>query len=106
MKILPIGVRGSYPMPSQATSCYLVSSDGADVVLDLGSGALIGLTNHIDISAVSAFVITHLHYDHCADALRYFLMTRPQAPRLPSVKTVIERDKERLAKAAMRRRRP
>ena len=69
MKILPIGVRGSYPMPSQATSCYLVSSDGADVVLDLGSGALIGLTNHIDISAVSAFVITHLHYDHCADAL-------------------------------------
>lgn len=42
--------------------------------------------------------------DHCADALRYFLMTRPQAPRLPSVKTVIERDKERLAKAAMRRR--
>lgn len=42
--------------------------------------------------------------DHCADALRYYLMTRPQAPRLPSVKTVIERDKERLAKAVMRRR--
>ncbi len=43
--------------------------------------------------------------DHALDALRYYVMTRPEPKEKPErKKTEIERDKERLAKAALRKR--
>lgn len=42
--------------------------------------------------------------DHCLDELRYYLMTKPRPRLAPRAMTEIERDKERLAKLASRRR--
>ena len=42
--------------------------------------------------------------DHCLDELRYYLMTKPASKPLPRTLTEIEKDKDRLAKLAMRRR--
>lgn len=43
--------------------------------------------------------------DHSLDELRYYLMTKPRGKTVPEVKSEIQKDKERLAKAAMRNRR-
>ena len=42
--------------------------------------------------------------DHCLDELRYYLMTAPKARDVPEVKSVVRRDKDRLAAMTMRRR--
>lgn len=42
--------------------------------------------------------------DHALDELRYFLMTRPEGRRLKPALTAVQRDKERLARAAKKRR--
>ncbi len=39
--------------------------------------------------------------DHCLDELRYYLMTKPSPTHAPTVMTELQRDKERLAKAAL-----
>lgn len=69
MTILPIGIYGPYPPAGKATSCYLVDSGREKVVLDLGSGALSALQKYAKVQDISAFIVTHLHYDHCADVL-------------------------------------
>ena len=67
MKITPIGIYGSYPAAFGATGCYLVESENAKIVLDLGCGAFSRLRGFVDPSLVDAFIITHLHYDHFCD---------------------------------------
>lgn len=38
--------------------------------------------------------------DHALDALRYYLMTRPQAAKLPKAEqTIVQKDKQRLLRA-------
>ena len=41
--------------------------------------------------------------DHCADALRYYVMSKPTGKIAPTPLTPIQMDKERLAKIALRR---
>lgn len=69
MRIIPIGIYGPYPPAGKATSCYLVDNGRARVVIDLGSGSLSRLRLYVRPQDVSAFIVTHLHYDHCADVL-------------------------------------
>lgn len=86
MRLTVVGCAGSFPGPVDPCSSYLVEQDGYRIVLDLGNGALGQLQRHVELDAVDAVLLSHLHGDHCLDlcvyavARRYFL-GRP--PRLP-----------------------
>lgn len=72
MRLTVVGCSGSFAGPTSAASSYLVSADDADgrtwnVLLDLGSGALGPLQQHVDPHALDAVFVSHLHPDHCAD---------------------------------------
>ena len=58
MKITPIGIYGSYPAAFGATGCYLVESENAKIVLDLGCGAFSRLRGFVDPSLVDAFILS------------------------------------------------
>lgn len=87
MRLTIIGCAGSFPSPDSPASCYLVEHEGASVVLDLGNGALGPLARHVDLRAVDAVVLSHLHPDHCLDLTSYYVARayHPDgpAPRLP-----------------------
>lgn len=75
MRLTAVGTSGSFPGPAAAASCYLVEVDidrgnGSGtfrVVLDLGSGALGALQQHVSPARIDAVVLSHLHPDHCLD---------------------------------------
>ena len=59
-----LGSSGSYASTDNPCTGYLVRSPGASVVLDCGPGTLGPLQAALDLSEVSAIVITHCHPDH------------------------------------------
>ncbi len=71
MRLTVLGCSGTYPCPDSPCSGYLVEHDGYRLVLDLGNGALGELQRHVDLLAVDAVWISHLHADHCLDLLPY-----------------------------------
>jgi ribonuclease BN (tRNA processing enzyme) len=75
------------PRPGSACSSYLVQTEDAAVLLDLGSGALGKLQLAIDYARLDAIVISHMHADHFLDLvpLRYGLKygEPPRAERIP-----------------------
>jgi len=85
LKLTVVGCSGSFAGPQSASSCYLVEGDGFRVLLDLGSGALGALARHVDICAVDAVVLSHLHPDHCIDMCGYYVARkyRPQGALPP-----------------------
>jgi ribonuclease BN (tRNA processing enzyme) len=103
MRLVPLGVSGSFPGPTAPASSYLVQVSAAEaaaaghearewnVLLDLGNGAFGALLRHMDPMSLDAVSISHLHPDHCADLaglyvyLRYHpergsLRTGPRSP--------------------------
>lgn len=87
-----IGCSGSYPGPDAPASCYLVEADDQSgrtwrILLDLGSGALGELHNHVDPLTIDAVFVSHLHADHCLDLCGYYVMRKYHptgpAPRIP-----------------------
>ncbi len=91
MKLTIIGCSGSFPGPDSAASCYLVEApfEGRTfrLVLDLGSGALGSLQEHIDLRDIDAICLSHLHPDHCFDMSGLYVVRKyhPQGrpPRIP-----------------------
>lgn len=79
MRITVIGCSGSFPGPDSPASCYLVQAGGFALLLDLGSGALGALQNHIGLYDIDAILFTHLHADHCLDLCGYWV-ARKYAP--------------------------
>lgn len=82
MDVTIVGCSGSFPGPDSPSSCYLVEHEGTRILLDLGNGSLGALARHIDIYAVDAVVISHLHVDHFIDLCSYYvaLKYRPSGP--------------------------
>ena len=62
-----VGHWGAYPGPLEASSCYLLESEGTRVLLDCGSGALSLLQASIPLHSIDAVILTHYHSDHIAD---------------------------------------
>lgn len=91
MKLTIIGCSGSFPGPDSAASCYLVEApfEGRTfrLILDLGSGALGTLQDHIDLRDIDAICLSHLHPDHCFDMSGLYVVRKyhPQGrpPRIP-----------------------
>lgn len=67
LRITVLGSSGSYPAPSRACSGYLVRGSGVNLVVDLGSGTLANLQEHIAIADIDAIVLSHRHPDHWLD---------------------------------------
>ncbi|GAA2815385.1 MBL fold metallo-hydrolase [Kribbella solani] len=87
MKLTVIGCSGSVPGPDSAASSYLVTAEGFNLVLDLGSGALGTLQRHLAVPEIGAIGLSHLHPDHCMDLCGLYVAARyaPGAPipRIP-----------------------
>lgn len=87
MRLTVLGCSGSFPGPDSPASCYLLEADGFRLLLDLGNGALGALQRHIDLFAVDAICLTHLHADHCLDICSYWVARRyapgGPKPRIP-----------------------
>jgi len=71
MDLTIVGCSGSFPGPTSAASCYLLSADGFTCVVDLGNGAFGSLQAFTDPAAIDAVLISHLHGDHCLDMCSY-----------------------------------
>ena len=85
MKLTVIGCAGSAPAAGEPASCYLLEADGYRLVLDLGSGALVGLQEVIAAHEIDAIFLSHLHPDHCLDlpSLAVILRFGGQSPQRP-----------------------
>jgi ribonuclease BN (tRNA processing enzyme) len=82
MDVVVLGSSGSWPGRGRACSGYLVRTATTTIVLDMGSGTLANLQQHIDPSefaSIDAVVLSHAHPDHWTDltglavGLRYYL---------------------------------
>jgi ribonuclease BN (tRNA processing enzyme) len=88
MRLVPLGVSGSFPGPATPASSYLVQVPAAEaaaagyeardwnVLLDLGNGAFGALQRYMDPMALDAVSISHLHPDHCADLSGLYVYLR------------------------------
>ncbi|KRM94103.1 beta-lactamase domain-containing protein [Lentilactobacillus senioris DSM 24302 = JCM 17472] len=88
MKITVLGFLGGYPAHNDATSCYLLESNGYSLLLDCGSGGLLALEKIMDPLQLDSVILSHYHADHIADVgvLQYYWqlhVNRPKEPVLP-----------------------
>ena len=67
MKLSVLGKYGPYPPVGGATSGYLLQTENANVLLDLGSGTLARLKDKIKVEDLSFIIFSHLHFDHVSD---------------------------------------
>lgn len=71
MRLTIIGCSGSFPGPQSPASCYLLTAEYQGrtwrIILDLGSGALGALQQHIALETLDAVCLSHLHPDHYMD---------------------------------------
>lgn len=90
LSLTVLGSTGGFPAAGTATSGYLVEAGTTHLVLDLGSGTLSRLLGVLDIEDIDAVILSHLHFDHCADlfVLQYAIqseMARKERDRPLSV---------------------
>lgn len=73
MKLTVLGLYAPYPPAGSATSGYLLSGGGTNIMLDCGSGTVSRLQKFLSIDDIDAVALSHLHGDHMADMmiLRY-----------------------------------
>lgn len=86
MRLTVVGCSGSFAGPESPASSYLVQAEYEgrtwSVVLDLGNGALGPLQRYVDLAALDAVFVSHLHPDHCVDVCGLYVTRkyRPQGP--------------------------
>lgn len=85
MRLTVLGGSAAGVGTGQGCSGYLVQSEAANIVLDLGPGTLQELRKHADYRTLDGIVVSHLHVDHILDliALRFTLAYNPQRPQRP-----------------------
>ena len=69
MKLTCFGKYGPFPKAGCATSSYMLTYKGSNVILDLGCGALTKVLAYISPKDIDAVVLSHLHADHMGDML-------------------------------------
>jgi ribonuclease BN (tRNA processing enzyme) len=82
MRVTVLGGSAAGGNDGAGGSGYLVETDQAAIVLDLGPGTLPELRTHSNYRTLDGIVISHLHVDHVLDlpALRYALSFNPVKP--------------------------
>jgi ribonuclease BN (tRNA processing enzyme) len=82
MRLEVIGNGCGRPTGGQPATGYVIHAGGEQVLLDCGPGVATVLSGR-PLEALSAIVISHAHYDHCADLLALghcLLQTRAERP--------------------------
>ena len=69
MRLTILGMNGPFPAPGGATSGYFLAAGENRIALDMGCGVLSRLTALTAPEALTALLLSHWHYDHCADVL-------------------------------------
>lgn len=82
MEVVVLGAHGTWPAAGGATSGLLVRHDRQNLILDLGSGTVARLQEHVELFDVHGVVISHSHPDHVTDLYTY-LLARLFAPERP-----------------------
>jgi ribonuclease BN (tRNA processing enzyme) len=80
--VVVLGAHGTWPSAGGATSGLLVRHDRQNLLLDLGTGTVARLQEHVDLFDVHGVVISHSHPDHVTDLYTY-LLARLFAPERP-----------------------
>ncbi|MDO4571742.1 MAG: MBL fold metallo-hydrolase [Clostridia bacterium] len=82
MELCVLGRCGPFPRAGEACSGYLLCENETHILLDCGAGVLSRLRAALDLAALDAVVLSHLHFDHCGDmaVLRYALEQLPRPP--------------------------
>jgi ribonuclease BN (tRNA processing enzyme) len=86
VELIVHGSSGSWPSAGRATSGYLVVHEGFNLWIDLGTGTLARLQEHVAHPDVHAALISHAHPDHYVDlhVLFYARFFHPEPlPPLP-----------------------
>ncbi len=84
MKLIVLGCSGSLPGPDSPASGYLLEAEGFRLVLDLGSGVMGTLQQHVAPPEVDAIVLSHLHPDHCVDLAAFHVALRYGPAKAPA----------------------
>lgn len=66
-----LGCSGTFPGPDSGCSSYLLQDQGFSLLVDAGSGAIGELQRQLDLFAVDAVLLSHLHADHFLDLVSY-----------------------------------
>ena len=84
LTVTVLGATAPYPGRGTAGPGYLVEGFGSRILLDCGSGVLSRMLEWCDYPELDAVVLSHLHFDHCADVLvlRYALEAAARSGRL------------------------
>ena len=86
MELIVLGAHGTWPSAGGATTGLLVRHQGSNLLLDVGTGTLAKLQEHVGLFDVDAVFISHSHPDHVADLYAYVLarlFSPEQPPRIP-----------------------
>lgn len=83
MKLHVLGSKGAYPPPGDGTSAYLIENEGKFLLLDCGSGAITGLQRFCPVDGLAGIVLSHLHFDHCAELPLIAYALKALGKRLP-----------------------
>lgn len=81
MQLAVIGARAGMPAPGEPSSGYVVRASGCAILLDCGPGVAGALPAIAAPDELDAVFISHLHLDHCYDALPIAKMIL--APHVP-----------------------
>jgi ribonuclease BN (tRNA processing enzyme) len=71
VKLTIVGCSGTFPGPEAACSSYLVEHDGFRLLVDAGNGSTGALQRYVDLLALDAVLISHMHGDHYLDLITY-----------------------------------
>ena len=82
MEVIVVGAHGTWPSAGGATSGFLVRHEGYTILLDMGSGTVAKLQEHVGLFDVDAVLISHSHPDHVVDLYTY-LFARMFSPEQP-----------------------
>ena len=88
MELTVLGAGPAYTdRPGATGASYLIQSDEAAILLDLGQGSFPALASRLEPSRLNAIFISHLHPDHFIDlvALRHYLRYEFSPPRRVTV---------------------
>jgi len=78
LKLTVLGCYGTFPGVDGACSGYLLQDGRMNILLDCGNGTISRLQRYLRIEDIDAVILSHLHFDHIADAftLKYALETK------------------------------
>jgi ribonuclease BN (tRNA processing enzyme) len=82
VEVVVLGAHGTWPGAGGATSGLLVRHDRQHLILDLGTGTVARLQEHVDLFDVHGVLISHSHPDHVTDLYTY-LLARLFSPERP-----------------------